>query len=163
MLCFHVDLSGNNQYLGSSAVGLVYYPQFLLGNYVDADLTSSPVEAVVNRSTSGNKYEVVRFGVNKVYRFEILYTTNLILESSDYIRNNQTGVEDLMNFMEFCVKKYPLEFMKDEENSGYYAEVLLESTPQSQDGVAYEISPDYARGMPEFYNLGGPLSFRRLN
>jgi hypothetical protein len=156
------DFTGDFEYISSSPVASVYSPQFLLGSYVDAETNSSPVEAVVNRSTSGNKYEVVRFGVNRLYRFEILYTTNLELEQANFIRNNPTGIEDLINFMEFCIKKFPIEFMKNEEDSNSFDTVVLETTPQSQDGVAYEVSPDYGRNLPEFYTLGGPLVFRRL-
>jgi hypothetical protein len=157
-----LDFTGSFQYTSTASIGKVYSPQFLLQNYVDADLTSSPVEAVVNRSTSGNKYEVVRFGTNKIYRFELAYTTNVELIQANYIRNNPTGIEDLVDFMEFCTRKFPLEFMKDEADSSQYDTVVLESTPQSQDGVSYEISPDYGQNLPEFYTLGGPLSFRRL-
>lgn len=158
----NVDYTGAGQYSGVSSIGKVYYPQFMLGNYVDADLTSRPVDAVVNRSTSGNKYEVVKFGSDKVYKFEILYTTNLNLSGATYFKYNATGIEDLLDFMNFCILKFPLEFMKDETNSSLYSTVVLESTPQSSDGVAYEISPDYGQSLPEFYTLGGELQFRRL-
>jgi hypothetical protein len=156
------DFTGSSQYTSSVAVAKTYLPQFYLQNYIDAELNSLPIEAVVNRSTSGNKFEVVKFGSNRLYKFEIQYTTNLELENGSIIRQNLNGVDDLKDFMEFCIKKYPLEFFKDESDSGNYDTVVLETTPQSADGVAYEISPDYNADLPEFYTLGGQLAFRRI-
>lgn len=157
-----VNLTGSNSYTSTNKVGLEYKPQFYLQNYIDADLNSVPVEAVVNRSTSGNKFEVVKFGSNRLYKFEIVYTTDMNLGPGSVIRYNQNGVSDLKNFMEFCIKKYPLEFIKDESQSFNYDTVILESTPQSDQGVAYEISPDYSSELAEFFTLNGQLVFRRI-
>jgi hypothetical protein len=157
-----VDYSGAALYSGLNAVGKEYKPQFYLQNYVDADFNKTPISAVVNRSTSGRVFEVVKFGSDNIFRFEIKYTTNLKIEGGSPIKQNLTGVEDLKDFMEYSSEKWPLEFMKDEEDPDDFSQVILESTPSNQDGVGYEISPDYSAQLPEFYTLGGELVFRRI-
>ena len=156
------DYTLSSSYDGYDSTGSVFYPQYLLQNYVDADYTKFPISSVVNRSTSGNNYEVVRFGSSKLYRFEIQYTTNLDLEKGSIIKNNPTGLEDLNYFMDYITNKYPIEFMKDENDSNTFDTIVLESSSQSEDGVSYEIIPSYDKNLPEFYSLGGPLVFRRV-
>ena len=157
-----VNLSGDDSYESLNSTGSVYYPQYVLQSYVDADFNKFPLKAVVNKSSSGNNYEVVKFGSNNLYRFEIKYTTDIDLDGNSFIKDNPNGLSDLNSFMSYCTNKYPIEFMKDEALSNNFDSIVLESTPQSSDGVSYEISPDYSQNIPDFYTLGGQLVFRRV-
>lgn len=156
-----LDYDGSNSYSGTYETGSAYYPQYMLGNFVHADFTKYPVASVVNKSTSGNSYEVVRFGSNRLYRFEILFTTNVDTAEGP-IKSNPSGVEDLNSFMDYCTNKYPIEIMLDENDSNSFDTIMLETTPQSQDGVSYELYPMYNEKIPDFYTLGGQLIFRRI-
>jgi hypothetical protein len=156
------DFTGASTYTGTSGCGSVYYPQYYLQGFIDADQTKFPVSAVVNKSSSGNVFEVVRFGSNRLYRFSIDWTTDLDLGSDSFIKTNLSGVSALNSFMDYCTNKYPVEIMPNENDSDDYDTIILETTPQSPDGVSYEISPDYSKNLPEFYTLGGKLVFRRV-
>lgn len=158
-----IDYLSSNSYSGLYSSGDVYYPQFYLQSFIDADFNKYPISSVVNRSSSGSSYEVVTFGLNSLYKFEIKYTTDIDLEENSYIKNNQNGVSELNKFMSYCVNKYEIEFMKDENDSDNFYIISLESTPQSQDGVSYELAPSYSEEIPEFYTLGGQLVFRRID
>lgn len=156
------DYTGSNSYSGSFAAGDAYYPQFFLKNYVDAEDSQNPLSAVVNRSSNGANYEIVKFGSQNFYKFEIIFTTNLSVGQDSLIKQNLNGVEDLRNFMKYISRKYPVEFIKNIDDPETYDKVILESTPQSQDGVGFEITPDYAQDLPEHFVLGGQLVFKRL-
>lgn len=158
-----LDISGSDSYTGLFSAGKAYYPQFYLKNYIDAEDSQNPLSAVVNKSSNGENYEIVKFGSQNFYKFEILYTTNRMLGQNSVIKENPTGVDDLREFMKYCTKKYPIEFMKDISNREVYDKVILESTPTNQDGVGFEISPDYGQELPDFYQLGGPLVFKRIS
>jgi hypothetical protein len=155
--------TGSNFYIGSLAAGKAYYPQFYLKNYIDAENSQNPLSAVVNRSSNGENYEIVKFGSQNFYKFEIIYTTDLQVGQNCLIKENLNGVEDLREFMKYCSKKHPIEFMKDVNNPNVFDKVILESTPQSQDGVGFEIIPDYGQDLPEYFVMGGPLVFKRLS
>ena len=154
---FGSDKTGASTYTGSPAAE-VYSPQFKLQDYVDIEDLQKSVSASVNKSASG-LVEVVKFGVEKFFEFNIMFATDIDQGGTGPIRTNLNGVNDLRNFMRFAVNKTDLEFMPDESNLANYFTVLLESTEEDRNGTGYRLKEMYSKGLPYYYETG-KLVFR---
>ena len=74
--------------------------------------------------------------------------------------NDPNAITNIRNFLSFCIGKGRLEFMIDQENENVFDKVLLESTPESKDGVSYRLKE--MNGLQGFFETG-KLKFRRVN
>jgi hypothetical protein len=155
------DLSGDDSYTGSAAVGSEYTTQFWLQSYVSTEDWQESADAVVNESASGN-IEVVRFGTRKFSEWDFqLITDQPTGVDNPVTRNRPTGVADLRTFMQFLVTKAPFEFMADEDDVETFETLILEATPESKEGTAYKLKEEFSRGMPGIYK-SGILKFRKI-
>mgnify|MGYP000113614039 FL=1 len=153
------DLFGLNSYEGDSRSGSIYYPQRLLQSYVDFEDFKKTLNSKVNQSASG-QVEVVSYGRVKFMQCNIDLITDITPQLA--IKNNPTGVSDYRNFIDYCTQKAPIEFVKDINQPIVFVECLLESTPESKDGVDYTIKELYARKLAGYYE-SGLLTFRKLD
>lgn len=154
------DKTGSNTYTGGSAAGSIYEPQFRLQNYISPDKWTGAALATVNKSASG-RVEVVKFGNESFMQCDIKYVTNSPQSDNFIIKSNASGVESLIDFMNYCITKGPLEFMPDISNRADYVTLLLESTPESKDGVAFKLNELYDKGLPGWFDTG-TLKFRLI-
>jgi hypothetical protein len=155
------DRTSLNSYKGNLAVGSSYLPQFRLQNFVDFDDNQSAILSNVLTSADGSQVEVVKFGTLKIMECEIDYITDLNLGKEGYIRTDLTGVAKARAFLEWCVTKGKLEFIPDILNPSTFNKVILESTPESKDGVGFKLKEQYSKGLVGFYTTG-VLEFREL-
>ena len=151
------DLTGLATYAGAAAASQ-YLPQFRLQDYVSPEDLQKAISPSVNKSASGD-IEVVRFGVEKFYEFNIMFITNIDQGVGGPIRTNLSGEEAARLFLRFCTTKNKLEIMPDEKNLGDYHTILLESTEEDSKGTGYRLKELYAKGLPGYFETG-KLVFR---
>lgn len=144
------DKTGASTYSGAAGSGSVFTPQFILQDHISSDDWQQSVDAVVNKSASG-QIEVVRFGVESFVQFKIRYATNIAQPSAGPITNSSTGLTDLRTFMQYIITKAPIEYMADKDTPTTWQDLILESNPDSQTGTGYKHKELYDRGMPGYF------------
>jgi hypothetical protein len=154
------DLTGNTEYSGTAKVGLEYRPQFRLQGFVDFDDNQKAVESSVLTSASG-RVETVRFGIYKLMEAEIKFITDIDQGVGGYIRTNNSGVADARRFMEYAVTKGDMEFIPDAKSPAVFTKCILESTPESSEGVDFKLKEEFAQGLTGYYTTG-LLVFREV-
>lgn len=133
------DKTGANSYLGENAAGKEYATQFWLQDYISTDDFQEAAEGVVNQAADGS-IEVVRFGIRRFMEANFKYICNVPPgQSWGAIRNYPNGVERFREFARYLVTKGPFEFMPDEDKPAEFQTLILESTPQSAQGLGYRL------------------------
>jgi hypothetical protein len=147
------DRTGALTYEGNVAVGSVYEPQFKLQSYVSSDDWQQAADASINKTASG-RIEVVKFGIEKFYQWNINFATNIEQPCGGPILNNPSGLASLRDFMQYCITRNPLEFMPDKNDPDTYFKILLESTPDNQNGTGYRLKELYDKNAPGYFETG---------
>lgn len=147
------DLSGSNSYTSDSAVGSSYSPQFPLQSYVGPGDFKEYGETNINETASG-KVEVYSIGLRSFIEFDIRYATNYPQGTGGLLENDPAGVENLRDFMQYCITKGDVEFMEDETDRSTYYTILLESTQESKNGTGYKLNELYSRNLPGYFETG---------
>jgi hypothetical protein len=154
------DILNDTSFVGSSASGFEWAPQFPLQDYKPKDKNKKLVNAVVTKSASGDNVSVQSFGVDRFIKMNAKYITNQPTEG--VLRNNPDAVAEVEAFLDYIVEKNPVEFMEDEEDRDTFDKVYLESTPQSSDGTQYDLIEYVDRNLPEYFETG-LLTFKVIN
>lgn len=154
------DILNQTSFVGSSGTGSEYRPQFPLQDYKGKDQNKKLVNAVVTKSASGDTVSVQSFGVDRSIKCNIKWVTNQ--PTDGLLRRNPQAVEQLKDFMDYIVEKNPIEFMEDENETYEFDKVYLDSSANSGDGTAYELTEYVDRGLPEYFETG-TLSFKVIN
>lgn len=154
------DKTGASSYVGANATGKEYQTQFKIQSYKPTSKNRRAIDGVINKSASG-VVEVVKFGDERFMSGEFNFITNIEQAAGSIIRTNQTGVEDFIDFIEWCTEKGPVEFMPDENDLQTFETLILESTEVDSKGLDYELIELYDRGLPEYYR-SGILRFRLI-
>lgn len=147
------DLTGLLTYTGNNQAGSEYIAQFPLQDYVDQEDFQKSVSASINKSANG-LVEVVSFGTEKFFDFNIMFATNIDVGNHGPIRKNLTGVSDLRLFMRFCITKKSLEFMPDYNDKDTFYNVLLEKSEEDSNGTGYRLKEMYTKGLPGYFETG---------
>lgn len=160
LIGFDVSADDTNQtsITSDNAIGDSYSPQFKLQDYIDKDSSQVLRNATRNKSAAG-LVEVLNFGTDRFYKFNIKFATNIKQPPIGPILNNLTGVEDLQAFMQFIMQGAPIEFMPDTDDVNTYEKIILESTPTESSGMGFELQEQYAKGLTGYYETG-ILKFR---
>lgn len=143
---------------GTTAVGTVYTPQYKLQDYVDQKDYRELRNETVSVSSSG-LVEVQSFGTDRFFEFSIKFATDIYQPASGPITNNSSGVDDLREFMQYCIQKKPLEFIPDSATLTTFYKVVLESTPGNSKGTGYKLDEQFSRGLVGYFETG-VLKFR---
>lgn len=146
------DVTGLTTYTGGAS-GSEYKPQSLLQNYLAKEDNQQFIDPKVNKAASG-AVETIRFGIVSMIRMNIQWITNRDMSKANYIENNATGVSDANTFMRDIIKKGPFEFMPDRASRSTFSKVLLESTPESKDGISYELKEGMSSGLEGYFETG---------
>lgn len=155
---FTSDKTGGDTYESDTEAGSEYKPQFKLQSYVDAINRVESIGASVNESGSGI-IEIVTFGRRNFYEFNIKYITSLLRDKGSPIENNPNGEQDARDFLNFCIGKEILEFMPDRNDKNTFVRILLETTPESKQGVNFILKE--IRGLNGYFETGR-LEFRKV-
>lgn len=153
----NANQTGATSYTGS-AIGSVYITQFPPQSYTAAEDFVRKPQATVNRAASGF-VEVIDYGSVSFIEFELLMITELNIGGGDVIRYNPTGVQDARDFFNYLIRKGPLEFMPDRNDSDTFYRVILESTPEDSNGLSFKLKEETDRNLPGIYRTG-LLTFR---
>lgn len=153
-----VDVVGVTTATGDNPVGKTFAPQFILQDYIPKDKNRKALNAVVSKSASGKNVTVQTFGEERFIKFNIKYITNLA-QSGGRIKDNPTGVEDALAFLDFITEKELFEFMPDIKKPQTFETVLLEEIGSDKDGTGYELREYYDQGLP-FYFETGPMTLK---
>lgn len=160
------DLTGSDSYEAQNPSGFQFIPQFKLQEFVDFNDNQRAGNSVVNQSASG-RAEAVSFGTVKIMECNITLQTNITKVTSEQcnkssaITPDPNGVDNLRQFMEFAITKAQMEFIRDIDNPQIFKRVILESTPQNDDGTAFRLQELYARGLVGYFQTGN-ISFREI-
>lgn len=154
------DTSLATSHAASSATGSIWEPQFYLQDFVDFDDNVQSIEGVQRESTSG-QVEVVSFGKRYIMECNIKLITDIKQGSSSWITSDSSGVSSARTFLNYVIDKAPVEFIPDKNSVDDFTECLLESTPESQEGLAFKLKEMYSQGLIGYFETG-PLKFRRV-
>lgn len=146
------DQTGQITYTGRAA-GKEFIPQFPLQDYVDFDDFKEFAEANINESASG-EVEVYSIGTRSFMEFNLTLATDIDQGLNGIVRTDPTGVAKLRDFINYCITKGDLEFMKDETDRATFQTIILESTPLSRTGTGYKLNELYGRGLAGYFETG---------
>ena len=152
------DLTGTNTYTGLNPIGKVYMPQIPLLDYQPTKATKRAIDATINESGNAG-LEVIRFGTLRLMRCTIDLITNTPQNIDSIIETDVMAYENALEFMESITNKQPLEFMENREESETFESLLLESTPQDQRGLGFDLVEK--ANLPGFFTTG-LLTFRKV-
>lgn len=148
-----IDKTGLTSYQADIASGFVYTTQFFIQSYKDTSTNRKAIDGVINKSASG-KLEVIKFGNERFMEAEFNFITNIIQTSGSIVRINETGVEELIQLLEWLTEKAPIEFMINESKPLEFQEFILESTASDSKGLDYDLIELYDRGLADYFKTG---------
>jgi len=152
------DVSGASTYEGNNGAGSEYITQFPLQSFVAKDDFKVKRRGVTNESSSG-KVELISFGDDQFIQADIQFATDQLQGAGSIVTNNATGLTDLRTLMDFLITKAPVEFMTDTDTPATFSKVILETSPQSSDGIEYRLQEQFTKRLPFYFNTG-VLKFR---
>lgn len=156
------DKTGASSYLGDTGSGSEYLPQFILQDHIAPENFRKFIQPTVNESASG-KVEVVRFGEKRFLECRIMFATDIaqVGQATTLIKDNPTGVLDLRTFLEYATTKARMEFMPNVDARSTFNKVILESTPESNEGTDFKLEEMFGKNMPGYFDTG-KLRFREV-
>lgn len=157
----NVDTSFASSHAGNFRSGSVWFPQMKGQDYVAFNDQQKAVDGVVKKSASGN-IETTKFGLEKIMDINFRFNTNIPQTDDCWLRSDPSGLDNCRTFMEYATTKANMEFMPDKDNPDLFYEVILESTPESQDGLGFKLKEQYDKGLPGYFDTG-VLKFRLLS
>lgn len=152
------DYTGASTYEGDVS-GSEYVTQFPPQDYVAPGFNVEKQDASVNVSANG-QVEVISFGDVEFIEMNLMYITDVLMDGK-VIRNNQSGVQDALDLLNFLIKRGGIEFMPDESDVNTFYKCILESTPEDGKGVKFKLKEETGKNLPGFYTTG-KLEFRIL-
>jgi len=158
LMGFTTNRSGASSYTGDTGSGFEYVPQFYLQDYESFDTNKKYLDGKVNTTASG-KQEIISFGLVQDMKCNIKWINDFQHDVASPIITNLTGLENAISFMDYCISKGSVEFIPDKDDVDTYSVVLLLSTSDSRDGVAYSIKE--FNNIVDYYQTG-TLTFRKL-
>ena len=156
------DKKGQNSYTSDAFVGKEFKPQYYLQSYVPFKNSQRASSASINTSATGVT-EVITYGKNQFMSCNIKFQTNSISQScvSSFIDYNQTGYDDLIDFMEYCATKSELEFMPDIDDRNTFDKCILESASGDSKGTGFDLKELFKDGLKNHYETG-IIKFRKV-
>lgn len=162
-----VDTSSDTSHAGSSASGSVWRPQWTIQEYVSFDDNVSSIDGIKRESASG-QVETVTYGKRYIMEGNFKFITNVYqppmssTNASRELENDSSGVSNARAFLAYATEIKPLEFIPDRSDASTFESCILESTPESQDGLAFKLKELYGMNLSGYYETG-LLKFRRVS
>lgn len=154
------DTASASTHNGSSASGSLWEPQFKGQDFVDFQDQQDALEGTVRQSASG-KVEAVKFGNKKIMDVNFKFITDIAQSPLSPITHDASGVTNARSFLEYAISKADLEFIPNKSDMDTFTKCILESTPESKDGIGFKLKEQYAQGFVGYYETG-LLKFRQL-
>lgn len=151
------DKTGASSYAAENAAGKEFTPQFFLQEYIDFDDFQGFASSNVNESASG-KVEIYSLGSRQFAEFDIKFQNNGLTNSAagtgGAVEYDATGHDNLVEFMQYTIKKGDFEFMKDRDTVTSFDTVLMESAPGDKKGTSYKLKELYSQNLQGWFNTG---------
>lgn len=161
ILGFTTERSGASSYEGDTRSGSYFEPQFLLQSYVDFTDNQKSNNVTVQESATG-KVQVVKYGDVNFMECNITLQTNIAQGRGSVIKNDPSGYDNLLAFMQYATTKQPLEFYKDiDDPENTYTDCIVEKTSADSKGTGFKLRELYSRGFADWFETG-IISFREL-
>lgn len=160
LLGFTSDKTGSNSYESDASSGVEYLPQFKLQDFVPSENIRRRIESKINQSSTG-VVEIVSFGTVNFTEFNITNITDRPQSDGGLIDNDASAVSKARNFLEAITDKQLIEFMPDRDNKSTFETLLLESTPESKEGVEFKLKELFTRRLQDWFETG-KLIFRKV-
>jgi hypothetical protein len=142
--------------------GSEYKPQFLLQKYTPFEKNKSFAQAKVNQSASG-VVEVISFGSVEIMECRIEFITDINQGTgSTPIETDLNGVDNTLDFLNYCITKGNIEFIPDRDAPNTYQKCLLESTSSNRNGTGFKLNELTGRRLTGYFS-SGLLRFRKVN
>lgn len=146
------DKTGTNSYQGENRSGSAYETQAIVNDYIAADDFQLKENSDTSVTATGIK-QTASFGDGKRIQMNIRLITDKTLQNRacdpQNITNNPTGVQDARDLLTYLIGQGRAEFMPDKDTPNVYESVILEKTPQSGDGTAFQLQQMEAFGFLE--------------
>lgn len=151
------DLTGANTYTAANICGKVYYPQYILADFV-SDTDSLVKESATVNTTPAGLVQQVSFGDSFRVEMNIRVITDKVgLKNTNFVEN-ANGIAAAREFISFLLTKGRVEFMRDKDTPANFIKCFLESTKEDKDGRRFVLKN---MGVPDFYETG-TLVFRKV-
>lgn len=147
--------------VGATAAGSTYSPQLTLQDHVSTSNNKRALSGVVTKSASGSSVSVQSFGEETFLRLNFKYITNRFQPPDSKLRNDSNALANVRAFLDHCITKAPVEFMENVTDRDTFEKLILESTPQSSDGIGYELRELLDRNLPGYFE-SGILTFKTI-
>ena len=138
--------------VGTTAIGTVYTPQYKLQDYVSSSDSQMLRDATIIKSASGVS-EVISFGTDMFFEFNIKFATDIYQPSSGPITNNNAGVANLRSLMQYLMNQYEVELMPNKDDPTVAYRLVLDGMKE------YKLKEQYANGLVGYFETG-VLKFR---
>jgi len=159
LLGFLVDKTGSNSYTSDIPSGEAFFPQYPLESYIATKHWKESVSPSVSESSNGD-VEIVDFGLKQFMQCNFKWINNYPQPKRSPFEENLTGEEDATAFLDFARTKKRIEFMFDRSNTAEFETLILESTPESNNGTGFKLKED--RKAVGFFETG-ILKFRKVS
>lgn len=153
LIGFTSNKTGASSYLADTESGSVYKPQAVFRDYVPFEDNNSALSSVVNESESGI-VETVSFGSKRIAQMNIWLITDKAQQSYSSTENNPNARAEARAFLEYITTKAKFEFMPDRSTPATFYKVILEKTPESDNGTAYRLKKMFNNGVEGYYETG---------
>jgi hypothetical protein len=153
------DRTGASSYESDTATGIEYYPQMKLQDYLDAENNQSFQSSNINESASGS-VEVYSIGEVSFYEMNIKYINEYLTRDNYLMKADASAIANVNNFLKFCIKKNPVEFVFDVDDNSTFETIILEKTSSDSKGTGYKLKELYGQGLEGYFETG-LLTFRK--
>tara|TARA_R110000868_G_C10972634_1_gene770641 strand:+ start:22527 stop:23309 length:783 start_codon:yes stop_codon:yes gene_type:complete len=146
------DRAGSNSYTANLESGSAYITQTPLKDFSDFDKNREKAEAQVKTTPSGVT-EVISYSTLEKMKCSFPLITNYVPQR--YIRSTNTGVEEVLDFLNYAIGKAPMEFIYDYQQPNNFKPIILDKTKESSKGVGFELKERVKDSLPGYYEISG--------
>lgn len=146
------DLTGSNSYEGNIETGEQYITQTEVKGYIDFSENKEKIDSVI-RTTPNGLVETISYGTLEKASFDLPFITNKVPQN--FIRETATGKEEIEAFMDYCIEKRPIEFIKDINDPLTYTPCILDKVQGYAKGDGYKLNHLVTRKLKDYYELRG--------
>lgn len=150
-----MDYTGANTYTGSTT-GKIYSPTFWPQSHTGTKHWKGYKDASIIETGDGDVETFAPSGLVSYMEMEFKFITDL--NPGDPWDANENAVDEVLDFLSYAITKGYMEYMENRDTVEEYQTVVLDSTPQSKDGILFKLLPQ-GSGWPDWYRTG-KLVFR---
>lgn len=152
------DVTGVTTATSNETFGSVFKPQVLLQGYVPFEHNKNLLFPSVNKTVSGDT-QLIYFGDESYMTCDVRYQTDIRQPSGSLIEDQANGLQNLLSFLNYAIKKNKILFYPDRDGSTVYT-CLLDSIAGNKNATGYRLR-EYLGKMNGYYTTG-QLIFRRI-